>query len=317
MSNQLFIDYFVYVAVRVAVCVLQALSMEQGRWTAAKLARIAYWATPKKRDIAKENLRHAFPGRYSDADLDVLVYEVYRHFLNVIVEIAHIPRKLHETNWRDYVTLRDADQVVDALLRDRPVITISGHFGNWEMAGYVFGIFGVPSYSVARTLDNRFLDRFLRRFRERTGQHVIPKKGGYDQIVEVLQGNRMLSFLADQDAGSRGLFVEFFGRPASTHKAIALMALEHRCPILVGYAKRTGEQFHYEVGCVGGIDPEKLDGVAGDVQAVTQRFTTLLEQVIRLAPEQYLWLHRRWKSQPGRRRTRRRRAAWTAPSRRL
>jgi KDO2-lipid IV(A) lauroyltransferase len=311
MSKRRILDYLVYAAVRLTVCVIQALSIEQGRWIASRLARVAYWATPKKRDIAKDNLRLAFPGRYAEAELDRLVFEVYRHFLNVVIEIAHVPRKLHANNWRRYIRLQNADRVVGALLRDQPVILLTGHFGNWEIAGYVFGVFGFPSYSVARPLDNPYLDRFLRRFRERTGQHLIPKKGGFDQILEVLGRNGLLSFLADQDAGSRGLFVEFFGRPASTHKAIALMALEHRCPILVGYARRTGERFHYEVGCPGGIEMGELAGSADDVREITQRFTTLLEGVVRSAPEQYLWLHRRWKSRPGQRRSRRKTPAWT------
>lgn len=313
MSKRWILDYLVYAAVRLAVGVIQALTIEQGRSMAAVLARVAYWATAKKRNIAKENLRQAFPGRYREPQLDRLVLEVYRHFLNVIMEIAHIPRKLHANNWRRYIKLNKVDRIVDALLRDQPVIVLSGHFGNWEMAGYVLGIFGFPSYSVVRTLDNPHLDRFLRSFRERTGQHLIPKKGGYDQILEVLGRNGLLCFLADQDAGKRGMFVEFFGRPASTHKAIALMALEHRCPVLLGYARRTGERFHYEVGCAGAIQIGELSGTANDVRELTERYTTMLERVIRSAPEQYLWLHRRWKSQPGQRRPRRRRAAWTPP----
>ncbi len=101
------------------------------------------------------------------------------------------------------------------LTGNRPMIFLTGHYGNWELAGYLFGMFGFPTVSVARPLDNVYLDRFLRSFRERTGQTLIPKTGGFDQMVEVLRDNRVLSFLADQDAGQRGLFVDFFGRPAS------------------------------------------------------------------------------------------------------
>ena len=101
-------------------------------------------------------------------------------------------------------------------------------------------MFGFPTVSVARTLDNPYLERYLRAFRERTGQSLIPKTGGFDQMVEVLENNRALTFLADQDAGQRGLFVDFFGQPASTHKAIALLAIEHKAPVAVGVARRIG-----------------------------------------------------------------------------
>jgi KDO2-lipid IV(A) lauroyltransferase len=166
------------------------------------------------------------------------------------------------------------------------------------MAGYLFGVFGFPPNSVARALDNPYLDRFLRSFRERTGQKLIPKTGGFDQMEEVLKSGGVLSFLADQDAGQRGLYVDFFGRPASTHKAIALLALEYEAPVVVGYARRIGPGFRYEVGCTELIEPDVWTGTADDVRLLTQRFTTALEQVIRRNPEQYLWLHRRWKHQP-------------------
>jgi KDO2-lipid IV(A) lauroyltransferase len=114
----------------------------------------------------------------------------------------------------------------------------------------------------------------------------------------VLQSNRTLSFLADQDAGQRGLYVDFFGRPASTHKAIALLAIEHKAPVAVGVARRIGPGFRYEIRCEDVIDPIDLAGTADDVRILTQRFTSALERLIRQDPTQYLWLHRRWKHQP-------------------
>src|SRR3954465_12807448 len=171
-------------------------------------------------------------------------------------------------------------------------------FGNWEEAGHLFGALGFPPNSVARTLDNPHLDRFLRSFRERTGQKLIPKDGGYDRMLEVRGSGRVLSFLADQDAGQNGMYVDFFGRPASTHKAIALLALEHRAPVVVGYARRGGPGFRYGVGCSELIEPDEFKGPPDDARLLTQRFTTALESAIRRDPDQYLWLHRRWKHQP-------------------
>ena len=111
-------------------------------------------------------------------------------------------------------------------------------------------------------------------------------------------GEASLSFLADQDAGERGMFVDFFGRPASTHKAIAILALEHQAPVVVGYARRIGPGFRYEVGCTEVFDPAEFTGTAADAQLLTQRYTAALETIIRRDPDQYLWLHRRWKHQP-------------------
>lgn len=292
------LDYLVYLAVRLVVCVAQALSVEQSYRLAEGLAALIYKVDKRHRKVAMENLRLAFGDQYSEFQRDRIVRGVYRHFCMMLMEILHIPRKIHPLTWRERITLSGQGLALERMLQGGPVILLTGHFGNWEMAGYLFGVFGFPSSSVARTLDNPYLEQFLRSFRMRTGQKLIPKKGGYDEMLEVLQGGGVLSFLADQDAGQRGLYVDFFGRPASTHKAIALLSIEHNAPIVVGYARRIGPGFRYEVGCEDVIEPGELTGTAEDVRLMTQRYTKALERVIRRDPEQYLWLHRRWKHQP-------------------
>jgi KDO2-lipid IV(A) lauroyltransferase len=292
------IDYLVYLAVRLVVGFAQALTIAQSYALAGLMAKILYRVDKRHRQTGMENLRLAFGDRYTEAERDRIVRGVYRHFCMMVMEILHIPRKLHPTTWRDRITLVGHEQVLDRLLKGGPLIMLSGHFGNWEMAGYLFGVFGFPPNSVARTLDNPYLDQFLRSFRERTGQKLIPKSGGYDQMLEVLKSGGVLSFLADQDAGQNGMYVEFFGRLASTHKAIALLAIEHNAPVVVGYARRIGPGFRYEVGCDKVIEPEEWTGTADDARLLTQRYTSALETIIRRDPEQYLWLHRRWKHQP-------------------
>ncbi len=292
------VDFLAYLAVRLIVGLAQMLTIEQSYRFAQLLSRLLYRLDARHRRVGMENLESAFGERYSEAQRDRIVRAVYEHFCKMLMEILHIPRKLHATTWRDRITLVGQEAVIDRLMSGGPVIMLTGHFGNWEMAGYLFGVFGFPPNSVARTLDNPYLDQFLRSFRERTGQKLIPKNGGYDQMLEVLRGGGLLSFLADQDAGQRGLYVDFFGRPASTHKAIALLALEHRAPVVVGYARRVGTGFQYEVGCDAIIEPEEFTGTADDARLLTQRYTSALETIIRRDPEQYLWLHRRWKHQP-------------------
>jgi Kdo2-lipid IVA lauroyltransferase/acyltransferase len=292
------LDYLAYLGVRLVVGIAQALSIEQSYAFADFLAGILYRVDKRHRKVAMENLRLAFGEQYSEAQRDRIVRGVYQHFCRMMMEMLHIPRKLHLTDWRDRIALVGHAPILDRLLKGGPMVMVTGHFGNWEMAGYLFGVFGFPPNSVARALDNPHLDRFLRSFRERTGQKLIPKTGGYDQMLAVLREGGVLSFLADQDAGQRGMFVEFFGRPASTHKAIALLAIEHNAPVVVGYARRIGPGFRYEVGCEALIEPEEWTGTADDARLLTQRYTAALERVIRRDPEQYLWLHRRWKHQP-------------------
>jgi Kdo2-lipid IVA lauroyltransferase/acyltransferase len=290
------VDYLVYLAVRMLVCVLQALPFEAACGFARLLAWVAYHVDRRHRLVALENLRKAFPGRHTDAELDALVRGVYEHFCMVLIEIVHLPRRYHLHNYRQYTVLREPLLWADVFLSGRPVLLVTGHFGNWEMGGYTLGLFGIPTYAIARPLDNPHLDAFLRTFRERTGQKLLAKHGDFANIEKVLAGGGVLGTLADQDAGQRGLFVDFFGRPASTHKAVALLAIKHQVPMVVcGNPKLGGK---YQLWPIDVIYPEDYADSPDAVREITQRFTSSLEKLVRLAPEQYFWVHRRWKHAP-------------------
>src|SRR5438876_5548132 len=168
----------------------------------------------------------------------------------------------------------DARLLVEGLLSGQPLLLVTGHFGNWEVGGYVLGLLGFRTYAIARPLDNPYLDDFLRRFRERTGQGILAKHGDFDKMNAILKGSGVLATLGDQDAGQRGLFVDFFGRPASTHKAMALLCLEHRVPILVLGTPRIAEPFRYRVLIEDVIVPEEYADRNDAVRAITQRLTT-------------------------------------------
>jgi KDO2-lipid IV(A) lauroyltransferase len=290
----------VYLVVRLGVCVIQAFSDRAAHVFISFLGWLAYHLDRKHRLVALDNLRQAFPRQYDKAELDELVREVYRHFGRLLVEIIRSSRKLHAHNCEAWFDLgRDRQTIRELLGSDRPVLIVSGHFGNWEMAGYCLGLLGFQTHAMARPLDNPFLDRFLRRFRERAGQQILAKNGGLDRIRDVLARGGKVATLVDQDAGSDGLFVTFFGRPTSTVKSVALMALRYGAALLVVGIPNVGGLMRYRVTVEDVILPEEYGGSrSGAVRAITQRYTTALERIIRRHPEQYFWLHRRWKHQP-------------------
>jgi KDO2-lipid IV(A) lauroyltransferase len=291
-------DYSIYLGVRIIVCIIQALSLHAARGLARGLAWLAYQVDKRHREVAKANLRHAFPGKFSEPEVDQLVRSVYRHFCTMLIEIIHLPRCFHTNNWRRYFNLANGKEMMDCLLSGRPLMVVTGHFGNWEMAGYALGLLGFTTYAVARPLDNPYLDRYLCSFREKTGQKILAKKGDFEQMQALLNSGGLIATLADQDAGQRGLFVDFFGQPASTHKAIALLALEHRVPLVVVGTPKVAEPLSYQVLVGDVIYPEEHEGNPDAVRAITQQFTSALERLVRQAPGQYFWLHRRWKHQP-------------------
>ncbi len=291
-------DYAVYLLARSFVCLLETLPPSSARGLALLLADLTYWLDRRHRQTALDNLRHAFGDRFSEEQRLGLVRGAYRHFFTALTEFAQMPRHIHVENWLRTMCLENADKTIDCLTSGRPVLIVTGHFGNWEMAGYLLGLLGFTTHAVARELDNPHLDGLLRRWRERTGQKVLAKKGDFDEMQKVLEGGGVLATLADQDAGQRGQFVDFFGRPASTHKAVALMALEYNVPLLVVGTPKSGDPTRYAIRALDVIRPEEYEGRPDAIRAITQRFTLALEGVIREFPGQYFWFHRRWKHQP-------------------
>jgi KDO2-lipid IV(A) lauroyltransferase len=291
-------DYAVYLMVRFFVCLVQALPFVVSTMIADILAWLAHRVDRRHRQVAQENLQQAFPGCHQPAELNRLVLQVYRHFCGMLIEIIHLPRRLNASNCLRFLEVPRIRYLLDNLLSGRPVLFVTGHFGNWEMTSYVMGLLGFRAHAVARPLDNRFLDDFLRRFREKTGQKLLAKHGDFEKMQSLLDQAALLGALVDQDAGRRGLFVDFFGRPASTHKALALLALQYQVPIMVFGAAKVAEPMRYRLLVEDLIIPEDFRNHANPILAITQQFTTALERIIRTAPEQYFWLHRRWKHQP-------------------
>jgi len=293
------VDFAVAVLVRSVVCVLQGLPMAFAFAFARGLGWLAYRVDKRHRKVAVENLTFAYPELAQDsAAIDRLVRGCFRHLALLLVEIALLPRKMHRESWRSLASLVNGGRVVGGLLERRPLLIVTAHFGNWEMAGYALGVLGFKTYAIARVLDNPHLERFLKRFRQATGQTIIAKKDDFDRLSLVMAQNGKVATLGDQDAGPRGVFVNFFGRPASAHKAVALMAIEFDAKMVVVGVPRVGGPLDYRIISEEVIDPRDYATRPDAIRAITQQYHAALERVIRRYPEQYFWLHRRWKSQP-------------------
>jgi KDO2-lipid IV(A) lauroyltransferase len=293
-------DYAVYLLVRTLVCIIQALPGPSARALAGALAWLLYRVDRRHRGVAADNLRHAFPD-LGEAAVGRLVRAGYLHLSTMLVEMIRLPRVLHPGNVYDHVRHADPgdlDLVRAWVATGRPRLVLTGHFGNWEILAYVTGLVGFRGGIVARRLDNPYLHHFLARFRRRTGLVLLDKNADYGRILRVLERGEGVGMVGDQDAGPRGLFVDFLGRPASTFKSIALLSLNYRAPIFVFGAARVGEPMRYRVYLEDLILPEDYAGHADAPRAITERYTRALERLVRRHPEQYFWLHRRWKHQP-------------------
>ena len=299
-------DYAVYLMVRLAICLVQTLPLSACQTGARWAASLLWHGVKLRRTVIEENLRTAFPHGSAEQH-ERIALAMWRHLILMVAEIAHAPRKVHRTNWREHTDFPRRRELIQRLLDPRPVVILSGHFGNFEMGGYLMGLHGFPTHTIARPLDNPYLDRFVNRFRGATGQYMLPKSGSGQQIAQLLDRGGTLVLLGDQHAGAKACWVDFFGRPASTHKAVAVFTLSGSAPTVVCGVVRKGRPLNFEMRVEGLIDPLEAEGELGTVLGLTQWYTACLERLVRSAPEQYWWVHRRWKGEPRNRPKHRRR----------
>ena len=180
----------------------------------------------------------------------------------------------------------------------RGLLIVGAHYSNFEIVGYLMGLFGFNVYSIARPLDNKLISNYLYGVRQRAGQKIIDKKGASMLMSKTASSGATLCFIADQDAGRKGIFVDFFGRKASTYKSIGLIAITNNIPIGVGYSRRIGNRFFFEIGVNRIIFPEEWADKDDPLEWVTAEYTRAIESFVREDPSQYWWLHRRWKHRP-------------------
>lgn len=294
-----FRHYVEYLALRTIICFLQTIPLSWCDRMGKRVGWLLGDVLKFRHKTVRENLSHVFPEK-SEAERLELTRDMWHHLFLMVCEIAQAPRKIHDTNWRDYVYIRDKKIMTEYFLDWRPVVLMTGHLGNFEQALFITGILGIPSYAVARPLDNPLLNRWLQHFRESRGQFILPTEGSARDVQRVLDAGALLSMLGDQHAGNKGCWVDFMGRPASCHKAVALFTLTQKAPMIVTYGVRRGKPLHMEIGCNGIADPESLDDSIADVRSLTQWYNQRLEELVRLDPEQYWWMHRRWKEKPQR-----------------
>lgn len=295
-----------YLLFRLIVCVIDALSPRVTARAAESLAFVIHDCLPRRWSrfaVARENLRRAFGDQLSEREIDRTVYRMWVHLFRMVAEMVQSSRKVHLHSYRDIIDFVSHRPTVEAMCSGRRVLLLSGHFGNWEAAITIFGLWDFPMGVIAREMDNPYLHDWFARYRESTGHRLLLKKGDFDEMLTLLQRGGHVGLLGDQDAGSRGLFVDFFGVPASTFKSIALLAIEYDALIVVGSTMREADDFasapwvRFSMHCDGVYDPRDYPG-SNAVREITQDYTSALETAIRRAPEQYFWVHRRWKSEP-------------------
>ena len=293
-----FNNYLQYLGARTIAMLLHGMSIEQTMGLIGSIGRGYYRIGKSHRRRACQNIASSFP-EWPQERVERVAEESFAHMFKLfLADTVIMPRVITPQAWPLHSRIPHLGSSMDLVVRRQPMIMVTGHFGNWEVLGYTMSVAGYPVHAVARPLDNPFLNRWLLEIRVRHGMHVITKWGAAPILQKALVDSGCVGFIADQNAGLDGMFVPFFGRFASSYKSIALLAMRYKAPILVGCSIRNGPNFNFDLMLTDRIEPEDWADQPDPLFYITARYNRGLEQMIALAPEQYLWVHRRWKSRP-------------------
>jgi KDO2-lipid IV(A) lauroyltransferase len=292
------VAWALYVSLRFLLAVVQMLPVDSLVPIGHRLAAIWKRLSPRHRNLAIEHLERAMGDQYSHEDIERIADQSLASVATFAMEVACAPRVLRPATWPRYITPVNFDETLALLVAGRGVILVTGHYGSFEMPGYLLANLGFETHAVMRPIDNEYINRFVVESRRAHGLHLLDKKGAMTDARSILERGCALAFIADQSAGRKGIFVDFFGRPASTYKSIGLLAMATESPIAVGYSRRIGDAFRFEVGVSRLIHPAEWADQDHPLRWITQAFSNAMEDFIRQEPGQYWWLHRRWKSQP-------------------
>ncbi len=290
-------DYLVYLALRLVVMFLHMFRVRSIYAVAATIGNAWYRFDKRHRDRAAGHVRASFP-EWSERRVQEVVQGSFRNMLYLGIEVLFTTRLITPERWHKYITLRVGKGLRHLIQRKTGAIIVAAHLGSWEIAGYTMAALSFDGYAIARKLDNPLLNEYLLGVRENMGIKIIDKIGAMRLMDSILPAGHYINIIADQDAGKRGVFVDFFGRKASSYKAPALTAIRYNVPIIIGASRRIDEQFEFEITAERMIEPQEWADKEDPVLWITQEFTRAFEAAIRRNPEQYLWIYRRWKTRP-------------------
>ena len=266
--------------------------------------RLFYHLVPRQRLIAAHNLKRAFPEK-SDEELHRIVRGVYRNMGIVAAEFFDIPY-LTKENIAALVETEGVENCERALAKGRGVLLFSAHFSNWELEAAATALLFKTAVVIYRPLDSPLLEHLVLRVRSAAGNILLPKENAMRPLLRTLKQNGMVGILIDQNmAWYEGVFVDYFGRPACTTDGLALLAMHTGAPVLPAYIVRLPDG-RYRLVFGPEVEVTRTGERDADVLANTQRFTKVIEQIVRRYPDQWLWVHQRWKTRrcqiPGKKR---------------
>jgi KDO2-lipid IV(A) lauroyltransferase len=298
-------DRWEYLGVTAFAASSRLLPMRMVMGLACIEGRVAFDLVRYRREVALANLRRHLgsahgspqgePGEeHNRRTLEAVGRESLKTFVTGLAEFARLPL-VGEAWCAEHVRVRGVEHLDRALAAGRGAVLVTGHFGSWEVTGRVLVLLGYPVSYLVGAQRNRLVLDLMNRIRRRCGIEVIEQHRLLG-AARALRANRFVAMLSDQDAGPKGVFVDFMGEPASTPRGAARLAILAGAPIIPGFIVGTGAGRHHVV-----IEPPiypPARACEGAVKDLTQAYTRVIESYVRRYPGQWLWTHRRWKTRP-------------------
>jgi KDO2-lipid IV(A) lauroyltransferase len=285
-----------YIALRGALAVMRRLGIGRAGAVGARVATLGYRPLGIRRHIVERQLAIAFPG-LGRAALERIARAAYAHLGRVAVEAALLPLHGRERVLGLFEAAENWDVVERARSGGTGILFVTGHLGNWELAGAYVAARGIPVDAIARHQANPLFDGYLTRTRERIGMRVVHDNRAVAQVPRAIRAGRAVAMLTDQETvGLASTWVPFFGRLAKTPRGPAVFALRLNAPLIFGCALRQPSgryRMSFEE-----VRVERTGDLDADVDRIVAAYTATLERWVRRAPEQYFWHHRHWKYPP-------------------
>jgi KDO2-lipid IV(A) lauroyltransferase len=290
-------EWLAYVGVWIVLKLTGAVPRRLARALAVAVARILFGVTPKLRKTAEFNLKLAFPA-WTDAQRAAAIHGMVRSLGWMAAEFARMPRYTRE-NIAEVIVVDGEENFLEGQNRGKGVLFLTAHMGAWELSSFAHALYGYPLHYMARPLDNARLDALVNRYRELSGNAPIFKNESARAMLKILKDAGTIGILADQNTmREEGAFVDFFGVPACTTTGIARVALHTGAAVVPGYAVWDESLQKYRLRFEPRLELIRTGDAERDILENTQRFAKVTEEIIRKYPQQWVWVHARWKTRP-------------------
>ncbi len=284
-----------YLCIGLFILIVRLLPFRLGIRMGSLVGVLYYWIDAKHRRLAFDQLERAFSREKNNQQLKQIVRGLYRNIGLSLVELVCLPR-MSRSDIESWVQIDGFHHYIEAKNKGKGVIILTAHLGNWEIIPKAFWSYGYCINAVVRPLDNPYLDRIVQGWRRKNGMVVLNKRTDVHRIMKLLREGETVGFLMDQNTVEQdAVFVDFFGQKAATHKGLAVLALRSGATVLPVFMIRTpsGHRMTIEKPLEIVRTPSHRDAIVSN----TALFTSTIESVVTRYPEQWLWIHRRWKTQ--------------------